>query len=214
MADNGFRRKAAGLLMAVAVTAAVLAGVLAPLHRRRAAVAVAPGVVGSVSIVDKAPTTTLPGIDIGSIAAALAEGGKQQAPVTANASTAAPSSSAPTGKESAAGGFFSGLSGGATQTPATPASTLVNGWKALEGAGVTQVCRPRNGTELVEMVTRSPCTVVVLQPSMKYNVTKVMNVTTTKIIVGNPIFLPTLTPARGVVRLFDGASLDCLTGLD
>lgn len=211
MADSGFRRKAVGLLMAVAVTAAVLAGVLAPLHRKRAA-AVAPGVVGSVSIVvDKAPTTTttLPGIDIGSIAAALAEGSKQQAPATANASTPAPSLPAPAAKEdSAAGGFFSGLSGGATQTPANPASTLVNGWKALEGAGVTQVCRPRNGTELVEMVTRSPCTVVVLQPSMKYNVTKVMNVRTTKIIVGNPIFLPTLTPAKGVVRLFDGAPLE------
>lgn len=218
---NTFRRKAVGLLVAVAVIAAILAGVLVPRQRKRGTVA--PGVAGSVTIVDKAPmpTTTAPGIDIGSIAAALVEGSKQlqQAPAMANASTAAPSSSSgaaaapsptPAAKDSAAGGFFSNLLGGASQdaaaAPANPAAPLVNGWKALEGSGATQVCRPRNGTELVHMVTRSPCTVVVLQPSVTYNVTKVMNVTTTKIVVGNPVFLPTLRPAKGVVRLFDGAS--------
>ncbi len=205
---GGFRRRAAYLLVAVAVVAATLAGVLVP-HAASTATA-----AGSVQVVDKAHAT-----DIAGIATALLQGNKIQAPpadatgaaapsAVASMSTGAPSPSLSTGaaKSGVAGGFFSGLLGGQSMAAAPTAATMITsrGWKALEGAGA-MVCRPNNGSELVQMVTYGPCTVITLQPSVNYDITDVMNVTTTKIIVGNPVFLPTLTPAKGVLRLFDGA---------
>jgi len=46
---------------------------------------------------------------------------------------------------------------------------------------------------------------------MPYNISKTMNVTSTKILIGNPIDLPILQPVKGVYRLFDvhaGGRLD------
>jgi hypothetical protein len=200
------RRKAAHLLVAVAVVAAILAGVLAPRHGRHAhsAVVIGEGAAGTVHVVDKASTTAGP-----DVVSALLRGNEVPAPAAATA-TVAPSTAPSPAKSSGGigGGLLSGLLGGASQSTAsapTAASTITaRGWAALEAAGAT-VCSPRNGSELVEMVTYGPCTVITLRPSATYNVTKTMNVTSTKIIVGNPVFLPTLTPVKGVTRLFDGA---------
>lgn len=86
-------------------------------------------------------------------------------------------------------------------------------WTALAGAAGS-VCTPKNGAELVEFVTSTTsCTIILLKLSSQipYNITKTMNVTTTKILIGNPIDLPILQPVKGVHRLFDvhaGGRLD------
>ena len=219
------RNKAVYVLVAVAVAVAILAGVLVPLHEKRARSSAAadaslPGPAGKVRIVDKPPVTT-PAIELDSVATALAQANKVQAPTNATANaTAAASAGAPSPSPAAPGGIvglFSGLLGGGGQSMAsapTAASTITTrGWAALGGAGAT-FCQPRNGTELVQMVTHGPCTVIVLRPSATYNTTATINVTSTKVIVGNPVFLPTIQPVKGVHRLFDGAHCWVLSASD
>lgn len=97
--------------------------------------------------------------------------------------------------------------------PAGGSSVGTYAWSALAGAAGS-VCTPKNGAELVEFVTSATsCTIILLKQSSQvpYNITKTMNVTTVKILIGNPVDLPVLNPAKGVHRLFDvfpGGRLD------
>jgi hypothetical protein len=86
---------------------------------------------------------------------------------------------------------------------APPGSVSSLGWGRL-GAG-NIICYPKNGTEVVSMSEgKSPCTVIVLTRSSTdpYDIRQVINITTTKIIVGNPIDLPVLNATNRIERLF------------
>ena len=113
-------------------------------------------------------------------------------------------------------GFSSMLTGGSAASKETATDSSAVGayvWKAQAGAAGS-LCTPKNGAELVEFVaSTTSCTVILLQYSsrMPYNITKTMNVTSTKILIGNPIELPILQPVKRVNRLLDvhaGGRLD------
>ena len=100
----------------------------------------------------------------------------------------------------------------------TPAPTTIfqgltfTAWTALGGSTST-ICYPINGTEVVNMVTKPGCTVIVLtrNHTNPYNIRDMMNVTSTKIIIGNPIDIPVLNSTNKIVRMFDGEWPDAPT---
>lgn len=57
------------------------------------------------------------------------------------------------------------------------------------------------------MVNGTACTVILLTKSnsQPYTTTKIMHVTTNKIIIGHPIDIPVIKVAKGVERMFEGA---------
>lgn len=86
---------------------------------------------------------------------------------------------------------------------APPGSVSSLGWGRLGGKNI--ICYPKNGTEVVSMSEgKSPCTVIVLTRSSNdpYNIKQTMNITTTKIFIGNPIDLPALNSTNKIERLF------------
>ncbi len=99
------------------------------------------------------------------------------------------------------------LSGGASSMAgAVPdgAVPVRNGWRGIGGSNAV-ICYPINGTEVVDMTDgKSPCTVIMLTRSGTdpYNIRKIMNITTTKILVGNPIDMPALNATNKIERLF------------
>ena len=221
------RRPGACLAAMVLLLAAVMAGVIAPLYGGRAHHSNATGGAGGIGPGQREAVPGAPTIfssnRTNTIANALAGADKAGAgagvPVASSGSGAAATTTTPTpapttvatAAETGKGGspglwglLFGGGAGGATSTASSsPAATP--GWGALGSTGAT-VCYPRNGTELVKMVTRPPCSVIVLCSGATYNVSRVMNVTVPKIIIGNPIALPTINPIK-VQRLFDGESM-------
>lgn len=56
------------------------------------------------------------------------------------------------------------------------------------------------------MVNGTTCTVILLTKSSStpYQITKTMHVHSSKIIIGHPIDIPIIRPAKGVERMFDG----------
>lgn len=56
------------------------------------------------------------------------------------------------------------------------------------------------------MVNGTTCTVILLTKSSStpYAISKTIHVHSTKIIIGHPIDIPQLKPAKGVERIFDG----------
>lgn len=82
------------------------------------------------------------------------------------------------------------------------------GWYAVGEASNVAVCYPSNGKEVVEMVTGPACTIVVLTRAYfnPYTIRQTMNVTTRKIVVGNPITPPRLQAAKGMPRYFNGTA--------
>jgi len=106
--------------------------------------------------------------------------------------------------ENALDGIKDMLAGNKQATGAAPAGSVSSlGWGRL-GAG-NIICYPKNGTEVVSMSDgKSPCTVIVLTRSSTepYNIRQTINITTTKIFVGNPIDLPALNATNKIQRLF------------
>ena len=95
-----------------------------------------------------------------------------------------------------------------------PASALqtTTAWKQL-GARTAAICTPKDGVELVSMASSSGCTIIILTRGRGevYNIRQTMNITDTKIIIGNPISRPTLNATNKIQRLFDvraGGRLD------
>ena len=56
------------------------------------------------------------------------------------------------------------------------------------------------------MVNGTTCTVILLTKSSStpYTISKTMHVRSTKIVIGHPIDIPQLKPAKGVERMFEG----------
>jgi hypothetical protein len=125
---------------------------------------------------------------------------------TAGGNTFSGSSSSGSGSvlENALDGIKDMLAGNKQAIGAAPPGSLSSlGWGRL-GAG-NIICYPKNGTEVVSMTDgKSPCTVIVLTRSSTepYNIRQTINITSTKIIVGNPIDLPALNASNKIERLF------------
>lgn len=88
---------------------------------------------------------------------------------------------------------------------APPGSLTTGGWAAI-GGGRNVLCYPKNGTEVVEMSgANSACTIIVLTRSSRepYTIKQTINITTTKVFVGNPIDMPALNSSK-IERLFYG----------
>jgi len=200
---------------ALVLAAVVAAAVLAPRSKERRSPAAN---AGGLPV---AATTTVLSTDPTTVANALLVANKEAhdqvaAAALANATTSTVVTAPATSSKD---GFFSTLvtdlnNGGTTGNGLAGGSSLgTYAWTALAGAAAS-VCTPKNGAELVEFVTSTTsCTVILLRHSSQipYNITKTMNVTTTKILIGNPIDLPILQPVKGVHRLFDvhaGGRLD------
>ena len=199
---------------ALVLIAVVAAAVLAPRSKERRSPAAAGGLPAA------ATTTVLP-TDLTTVANALLVANMEAhdqvaAAALANTTTSTVVTAPATSSKD---GFFSTLvndlnNGGNTGNGLAGGSSLgTYAWTALAGAAGS-VCTPKNGAELVEFVTSTTsCTIILLRQSSQipYNITKTMNVTTTKILIGNPIDLPILQPVKGVHRLFDvhaGGRLD------
>jgi len=92
------------------------------------------------------------------------------------------------------------LSGNKAVSGTAPSGSISSlGWDRLGGGNI--ICYPKNGTEVVSMTDgKSPCTVIVLTRSSTdpYNIRQTMNITTTKIFVGNPIDLPALNATNKI----------------
>jgi hypothetical protein len=109
-------------------------------------------------------------------------------------------------------GFFASLMAGGSGSSST--NNAVAPWGRMAGVGAV-VCYPKDGAELQKMASdNTSCTVIVLRASSQqpYNLTQTMNITTTKIVIGNPIDLPIIKPGnKQLLRLFDvyaGGRLD------
>ena len=218
LAQQQLRRRwglAAVVGTALVLAAVVAAAVLAPRSKERRSPAAN---AGGLPV---AATTTVLSTDLTTVANALLVANKEAhdqvaAAALANATTSTVVTAPATSSKD---GFFSTLvtdlnNGGTTGNGLAGGSSLgTYAWTALAGAAAS-VCTPKNGAELVEFVTSTTsCTVILLRHSsrMPYNISKTMNVTSTKILIGNPIDLPILQPVKGVYRLFDvhaGGRLD------
>lgn len=197
---------------ALVLVAVVAAAVLVPRSSKSPA-----AVAGGLPV---AATTTVRPTDLTTVTNALLVANKEahdQVAAAALANTTA--NTIVTAPATPNKGFFSTLvtdlnNGVSTGNGLAGGSSLgTYAWTALAGA-VGSVCTPKNGAELVEFVTSTTsCTIILLRQSSQipYNITKTMNVTTIKILIGNPIDLPILKPVKGVHRLFDvhaGGRLD------
>lgn len=83
-------------------------------------------------------------------------------------------------------------------------------------AGGSQICYPKDGKEVVTMVSDKKCMIIVLTNSGRkpYDITQTMNISSTKIIVGYvsllalspspslPCLLPSLPSSLGCIRMF------------
>ena len=88
-------------------------------------------------------------------------------------------------------------------------AVITQSWKQLEGSGRSVICYPKNGTDVEHMIgADSPCNVLVLRngPEKEYMVSRTLNVSTPKVILGQPAIMPVLNCTRGLERLFDGES--------
>lgn len=209
---SGYKSKALGLvLLALVVVASIIGGVLGPRAVRRN------------KRLEPVPASTLHSPELATITNAL---------LIANTPGAV---TVTTDKAGAAGGGATSSTNNDTATvtavPATSSkgffATLMAGgggsssnnnalapWGRLAGVGAA-VCYPKDGAELQKMASDSTsCTVIVLRASSQqpYNLTQTMNITTTKIVIGNPIDLPMIKAgSKQLQRLFDvyaGGRLD------
>lgn len=97
-------------------------------------------------------------------------------------------------------------------------AVITEGWKQLVAAGGDRgpggrgvICYPTNGTEIEHMVGRqSPCNVLVLRagPDREYRIGRTLNVSTPKVLVGNPVNMPVLNCSGGLERLWDSKYTD------
>jgi hypothetical protein len=98
--------------------------------------------------------------------------------------------------------------GAAGVGPLTNAVTAV-AWSAVGGGAepsAATICYVDTAKDLVKATTAaSPCIVIVLTRGYadEYEVKQTMNITTTKVIVGNPVNPPHIKP-KGIVRTFQG----------
>lgn len=92
-----------------------------------------------------------------------------------------------------------------------PAGAIITqSWKQLEGNGRSVICYPKNGTDVEHMIRAdSPCNVLVLRngPEKEYMIRHTLNVSTPKVILGQPVLMPVLNCSQGLERLFDGESV-------
>lgn len=89
-------------------------------------------------------------------------------------------------------------------------AVITQSWKQLEGGGRSIICYPKNGTDVEHMIgADSPCNVLVLRngPEKEYMVSRTLNVSTPKVIIGQPAIMPVLNCTQGLERLFDGESV-------
>lgn len=203
-------RLAAVIAIALALTAGLAAALLVPRNSNKRHTA-SPSTTGGFPVV-----TPVRSVDLTTVTNALLVANSDmhdQVAAAARANTNTIVTTPATPKKDV---FFSMLTGGNTASKGAAIDSSAVGayaWKALAGAAGS-VCTPKNAAELVEFVTSATsCTVILLRHSsrMPYNITKTMNVTSTKILIGNPIDLPTIQAVRGVHRLFDvhaGGRLD------
>lgn len=166
--------------MAAGIAAALLGTQLKPRHERAVPAKPTPAVVVTSS------SPPLPPRDdpVYGLLASSSDVQKPAEPAVAGGGGAAvASTAATTGAASGGGGRGGGIG-------PTPAASSVLAAAAAEGS---VVCSPRDGRELQAMVAASDsCTVIVLtRPrDQPYIVTRMMNVTSAKVIVGNPLTLP------------------------
>jgi len=109
------------------------------------------------------------------------------------------------------------MTGGDDETPNLLLNTssidhfTTTAWKAISGGGGTKTmqgamtCYPTDGAAVVEAVQGSDCTVIMLTRNYfdPYIIKTPMVVAAPKIIMGNPLTLPALQPAK-TERLFHG----------
>lgn len=80
------------------------------------------------------------------------------------------------------------------------------GWNEIAQAQGVGVCYPANAAEVVDMVMSPGCTIIVLTRSYRnpYKIMQTMNITSRKIVVGNPLQPPRFLGGPGLHRYFDG----------
>lgn len=217
---SGYKSKALGLvLLALVVVASIIGGVLGPRAGRRN------------KRLEPVPASTLHSPELTTITNALLIANtpgavtvttdKAGAAGGATTTTTAATSSSTTTNDTAtvtavpatsSKGFFATLMAGGSSS--SNVNNAVASWGRLAGVGAA-VCYPKDGAELQKMASDSTsCTVIVLRASSQqpYNLTQTMNITTTKIVIGNPIDLPMIKAgSKQLQRLFDvyaGGRLD------
>ena len=204
-------RLAAVIAIALALTAVLAAALLVPRNSKERQSA-------SPSTTGGSPVTPVRSVDLTTVTNALLVANSDMHDQVAAAAMANTTMNTivTTPATPSKDGFFSMFTDGNTASEGVAIDSSAVGayaWKALAGAAGS-VCTPKNAAELVEFVTSTTsCTVILLRQSgrMPYNITKTMNVTSTKILIGNPIDLPTIQAVKGVHRLFDvhaGGRLD------
>lgn len=96
---------------------------------------------------------------------------------------------------------------GAVTVP-TWSSAVVNGTFANTQGRV--VCTAKNGQDVMDMVSgdASPCEVVILANDRftPYSISKTLNITKPKLLIGRPIYPPMLNSTNKINRLIDGKS--------
>jgi hypothetical protein len=75
-----------------------------------------------------------------------------------------------------------------------------------QGSGGRTLCYPKDGEEVIKSLSESSCAVVVLAPGQEYNITRVINITTSKVLIGNPMQPPSLL-CKKAPRLFECESI-------
>lgn len=99
------------------------------------------------------------------------------------------------------------------------AARLAAGFVGAADQQGANVCTPRDGRELEDMVSNpAACAIIVLTNSRDepYMITRVMNVTSPKIILGNPLTLPVIRSAPPTITAADmigGAGADLVRTL-
>lgn len=92
-------------------------------------------------------------------------------------------------------------------------AVITQSWKQLAAGGTSGfggqsiICFPADGKELEHMTgAESPCNVLVLRngPEKEYMISRTLNVSTPKVIIGTPVMMPVINGTRGLERLFDG----------
>ena len=210
---SGYKGKASGLvLLALVVVAAIVGGVLDPRAGRRnkhlepvsASTLHSPELA---TITNALLIANTPGKTATTTTDKAAAAGEANTTTATNDDTTVTAVPANSNK-----GFFASLMAGGVGNSNN--NNAVAPWGRLAGVGAV-VCYPKDGADLQTMASdRTSCTVIVLRASSQqpYNITKTMNITTTKILIGNPIDLPLIKGgSKQLQRLFDvyaGGRLD------
>lgn len=184
-------RRGRYLVGAVVLLAVVLTAVLVPLSKQRNNKSSAPSVSAGGTTAEGAK------VSYNDVMTALRDGNKNELPavgttvVTPVQTVVTPVKNTTTAEPA---GTFDGADGASVPAGGLMSKAITKTWAAvgMEAKG-SQVCYPKDGKEVVTMVSDKKCMIIVLTNSGRkpYDITQTMNISSTKIIIGYvPLFSP------------------------